>query len=144
PVQGFGLLLPVRASPAAVHGQGARRLPAQSQDRWTLEAGAPGRNLRATAPGAGALDDPDRAHPDVAARPARRRRGDRSRASVHADARGREAELLRYDVGDAWHVPHSHRDAPGIHATAAQRPPVTAARMNDAHALSTRSPRWRS
>ena len=54
-------------------------------------------------------------------RAARRRGGARGRASVHADARSREAELLRHDVGDAGRVPHQSRDAPRVHATAAQR-----------------------
>src|SRR5208282_6324176 len=86
---------------------------------------APGGNLRPTAPGAGALDHPDCPHAHGGGPAARRRRGNRGRASVHADARCREAEFLRHHVGDAWRVPHPHRDAPGIHATPPPRQVVT-------------------
>ena len=81
--------------------QGACRLPAQPAHRRAVEDRADGRDLRAAAAGPGAADDADCPHDNGGDRAAGRRRGARSRASVYADARGREAELVRHDFGDA-------------------------------------------
>jgi GTP cyclohydrolase I-like protein len=102
------------------HRQGARRLPAQPAHRRLVEDRADGRDLCAQATGPGTTDDADCPYHNGRDQAAGRRRRARSRASVHAYARGREAELLRHDFGDARTLPYSPGNAPGVHEPPAQ------------------------
>src|SRR5262249_19810357 len=58
PGEGHRLLLALRASPAALLRQGARRVHAGPEDPRAVEARAPRRDVQPPTPGPGAADDP--------------------------------------------------------------------------------------
>ena len=96
-------------------GKVPRRLHAAPEDRGALEDPAAGRHVRPAAAGAGAAHDPDRQHPERGAAATRRGGGDGSRAPLHADARGREAEFQGRDLGHARGFPRPAGDPSRVH-----------------------------
>src|SRR5688500_1148544 len=111
----YPLRLPLLAPPAAVHGDGPRRLYPTRSYRRAEQAGAPGRGLRPATAGAGAANQRSRRRADAGAAARRLRRGDRGGAHLHDHPRHRKAGCHDGHLGDAGRVSRPPGDARGIH-----------------------------